>query len=183
MIHLLGGDTEDGPARRRSDPVRHPGWGEPGNLAYPYDPSARWCSLVADVEIDVDCEFDQTGKVYLWGALLSRVGVPDATYHSFGSAASDLDEHAVAAEFLSWLKRGSREGCRVWAVGPLVPLRRRGGRHLRRILGRSAESHLVSATDLLNEVVRPNLYAPAGYGQSSGLPRVPEPHGAPGERG
>lgn len=161
VIQLLGGDTEDDPVDAQTQP---PPGGENAGSWLIRTTSAPLVQLVADVEIDVDCEFDHTGKVYLWGALLSRAGVPNATYHSFGSAASDLDEHAVAAEFLSWLSEvlekaaASGLSARWFHYGDVEE------RHLRRILGRSAESALVSATDLLNEVIRPNFYAPAGYG-------------------
>jgi len=35
-------------------------------------------------------------------------------------------------------------------------------RHLHRLLGHDAEHLLASATDLLNGIIRPNFYAPAG---------------------
>lgn len=116
----------------------------------------------ADVEIDVDCEFDSQGRVYLWGALIARPEHPDPSYHAFGSADVDLDERAIAADFHNWLAdqltSAEGHGARWYYYGAVEAL------HLRRILGQVAEPVLAKATDLLTDVIRPNFYAPRGYG-------------------
>lgn len=118
--------------------------------------------LPADVEIDVDCEFDKEGRVYLWGALVTTANHPDPSYHAFGSADVDLDERAIAAEFHTWLTEQLAESAsgdaRWYFYGAVEAL------HLRRILGHVVEPVLAKSTDLLNEVIRPNFYAPRGYG-------------------
>nr|MDQ3641532.1 ribonuclease H-like domain-containing protein [Actinomycetota bacterium] len=124
----------------------------------------------ADVEIDVDCEFDSEGRVYLWGAFVTAPNQADPTYHAFGSADVDLDERAIASDFHSWLadQLTSAEGhsARWYYYGAVEAL------HLRRILGHVVEPVLAQATDLLNEVIRPNFYAPGGYGLKQLAPAV-----------
>ncbi len=117
----------------------------------------------ADVEIDVDCEFDKAGTVYLWGASVTRDG--HTTYHSFGSPSGDLDERAVADQFASWLNalidaETSQAKSVVWYhYGHVEPA------HLRRLVSPElAEALLARATDLLGEIIRPNFYGPTGYG-------------------
>lgn len=66
----------------------------------------------ADVEIDVDIEYDLDNRVYLWGARL-RSGIDDATaryVHEFVDwAPLDAErEKALAARFACWL-RGQRD--------------------------------------------------------------------------
>lgn len=180
VIQLLGSDTKVELVDAQTE--SQPGGENPGSWLI-RTTSAKLGQLAADVEIDVDCEFDQTGKVYLWGALLSRVGVSDATYHSFGSAASDLDEHAVAAEFLSWLSVLLEEAAASGLSARWFHYGDVDRRHLRRILGPSAESALASATDLLTEVIRPNFYAPAGYGLKQLAPGAGAAWRTPGANG
>jgi predicted RecB family nuclease len=57
----------------------------------------------ADVEYDVDCEWDPEGRVYLWGVLRTE-GTTEA-YTSFCDldVADDTAEYALTAQFLSWL--------------------------------------------------------------------------------
>jgi predicted RecB family nuclease len=64
---------------------------------------------VADVEIDVDIEYDLDGRVYMWGARLRR-GTDDATAHYVDEFVEwdSLDsesERALAARFAAWLRR------------------------------------------------------------------------------
>lgn len=120
-------------------------------------------SLSADVVVDVDCEFDEEGRVYLWGALVSRG--EDHEYRAFGSADPDVDEHELAAEFAQWLGELIAEE---QAVGRSVRWFHYGWveqRHLERLVPAAvAEPLLTAAADLLTDVVRPNFYAPGGYG-------------------
>ena len=67
---------------------------------------------VADVEIDVDIEYDLDSKVYLWGARLRR-RTDDSTAFYIADFVEwePLDsprEHALAARFADWL-RGQRD--------------------------------------------------------------------------
>ena len=120
-------------------------------------------SLSADVVVDVDCEFDEEGRVYLWGALVSRGA--DHEYRAFGSAAPDIDEHELAIEFSQWLgeliaEEQERGRSARWFHYGWVEKR-----HLARLLPAGVvESLLAFAVDLLTDVVRPNFYAPGGYG-------------------
>ncbi len=118
----------------------------------------------ADVELDIDCEFDEMGRVYLWGALLTRPGTDEEpAYRAFGSSTDDLDEHAVASRLEAWL-------------GALIDAETAAGRrvhwyhygrveaqHLRRILGTDAETLLAKSTDLLTDVIRADFFSPSGY--------------------
>ena len=67
---------------------------------------------VADVEIDVDIEYDLDNRVYMWGARLRRGG-DDASAQYFADFVEwdPLDsprERALAARFAAWL-RGQRD--------------------------------------------------------------------------
>jgi hypothetical protein len=118
----------------------------------------------ADVELDIDCEFDAAGRVYLWGALLTHPGTDeDSEYHSFGSSKVDLDEHALASALESWLgaliETETAAGRRVhWYHYGRVE-----AQHLRRILGPDAEPLLDESTDLLTDVIRGDFFSPSGY--------------------
>nr|WP_264079240.1 hypothetical protein [Mycobacterium szulgai] len=96
-------------------------------------------ATTAAIEIDVDCEFDSDGKVYLWGALLSTPNSEPA-YYAFSSPASDFDEYALAAEFLDWITDQLITHDHTTAFwfhyGPTEP------RHLHRILGPAAHDVL-----------------------------------------
>lgn len=114
----------------------------------------------ADIEIDFDCEYDAAGTVYLWGALRST---PDGqvTYHSFGDPSPDLDEHALANEFLQWCveQQASSDDATV----RFFHYGRADAHHLIRVLGDRAQPVLHAALDVLGEVIRVNFYAPQGY--------------------
>lgn len=120
-----------------------------------------------DVELDVDCEFDLGGVVYLWGVLHTDTATGESTYQSFGSPDQDLDESANSLQFLSWatavVSGAKAEGRRVvwYHYGHAERVQ------LRRLLGPAAEAFLEHGTDLLTEVIRPNFYAPMGYGLKS----------------
>ncbi|MGY1604330.1 TM0106 family RecB-like putative nuclease [Geodermatophilus sp. SYSU D00815] len=57
----------------------------------------------ADVEYDVDCEWDRSERVYLWGVL--RTDAAGAVYTSFCDfdVADDAAEHDLTTRFLDWL--------------------------------------------------------------------------------
>lgn len=115
----------------------------------------------ADIEVDIDCEFDRAGRVYLWGALLTTP-TAEATYHAFGSSSDDLDEDALAAQFLDWLTDHltpiNGRTTRWFHYGSTEP------RQLHRIIGPAAQHILDFGIDVLDDVIRPNFYGPTGYG-------------------
>lgn len=114
----------------------------------------------AAIEIDVDCEFDSDGKVYLWGALLSTP-TTEPTYHAFSSPSSDFDEHALATAFLAWITEQLTthdDTTAFWFhYGSTEP------RQLQRILGPATHDVLARGIDVLTDIIRPNFYGPLGY--------------------
>lgn len=117
----------------------------------------------ADVEIDFDCEYDDTARVYLWGALRSTTSGP-ATYTSFGDPSPTIGEHQLAEQFLNWCRQQISQAeetnadIRFFHYGPTDT------QHLTRILGAAADPILSRSVNYLNDVIRPNFYAPHGYG-------------------
>lgn len=112
---------------------------------------------VRPVEVDVDCEFDENGRVYLWGATVGRQG-EDPSYQSFGSPEPELDERSLARGFATWLSEELGADGRWFHYGGVEI------QHLQRLLGPDADPLLAAGTDLLSEIIRPNFYAPSGYG-------------------
>ncbi|WP_141216748.1 ribonuclease H-like domain-containing protein [Rhodococcus sp. 15-2388-1-1a] len=114
----------------------------------------------SDTSIDVDCEFDRQGRVYLWGALVTRPDI-GSVYYSFG-ASNDEDEEALTNRFVDWLSEqlvgGDSHGTRWFHYG------RTEQQHLRRILGPTVHSLTERGVDVLTDLVRPDFYAPHGYG-------------------
>ncbi|MCH9731684.1 MAG: N-6 DNA methylase [Actinomycetia bacterium] len=114
----------------------------------------------ADTEIDIDCEFDSAGRVYLWGALLATP-TTEPTYRAFGSSDANLDEYALAAQFLDWLTdqltTGEGHTARWFHYSPTER------RQLHRIFGPDVQHILDLGTDVLDDIIRPNFYGPAGY--------------------
>ncbi|WP_139982976.1 Eco57I restriction-modification methylase domain-containing protein [Nocardioides litoris] len=138
-------------------------WSIPGSR--PSKPSEM--DLDSIVEIDVDCEFDRDGRVYLWGRTVSTLvdGQVErgSSYKAVGDAHEDFDEVELARRFAEEL-RADLENHAV--AGNVVHWYHYGGteRHqLRRLLGGDADDLLANATDLLGEIVRPHFYAPQGY--------------------
>lgn len=118
----------------------------------------------ADVEVDVDCEFDDQGRVYLWGASVST-GDGEPTYTHFGDSSAEVDEEAVTEQFATWLTaiieeaRGAGHSVSWFHYGHVETT------HLNRLLPPEAAQPLIEcAVDLLADVVRPGFYAPTGYG-------------------
>lgn len=111
----------------------------------------------ADVEIDLDIEWDTEGHVYLWGARV-RTAREDTTaqFHAFVDwAVSDTaSERALAQRFLRWLHElrdharaaGQTVGVFHWSAAE--PSR------LRRILGRDAEDLLNPGTGVFTDLER-----------------------------
>lgn len=101
----------------------------------------------ADIEIDLDIEWDQQGRTYLWGARLRR-GADDATatYTAFTDWNPDLDdrgEYELAGRFADWLRvqrdtaAAGGQSLRVFHWSSPEPVR------LRRILGAEATHDLL----------------------------------------
>lgn len=118
-------------------------------------------SPTADIEIDFDCEYDSNGTVYLWGALLTADG--QSTYHSFGSPSPDIDEYAVAHEFLQWCEQQLEAAAASGATIRFYHYGQVDARQIERIQGIAAQSVLALTTDVLAEVIRPSFYGPQGY--------------------
>lgn len=121
----------------------------------------------ADVEIDVDCEFDAQGRVYLWGASSLRREEPDETpgYSHFADQSTEPDEAALTKNFADWLSSQIDEA---HAAGLSVAWFHYGHvemTHLRRLIDADLVDKLATyATDLLADVIRPAYFAPTGYG-------------------
>jgi len=123
--------------------------------------------LHADVEIDIDCEFDQQGQVYLWGALLTSresddPALQNGNYHAFGGP--DADEERAASDLLQWLTtqehaaHDAGQSMRWYHYGSTER------RQLTRILGPQTVSGVGRRLDLLEDIIRPHYYSPTGYG-------------------
>lgn len=114
----------------------------------------------SDIEIDVDCEFDENGHVYLWGATVSgNTGQP--SYQHFGNP--DTDEKKSADEFAHWLIQqidaAVTQGRSIaWYHYGHVELT-----HLNRLLDPAALAAIAPhGTDLLTDIIRPGFYGPQG---------------------
>jgi type I restriction-modification system DNA methylase subunit len=116
----------------------------------------------ADLEVDLDIEFDEARQVYLWGYLVSRSGSEESTYHSVGSAEADLDPEALARQLADELgallqdANDAGQSVRLYHYGDVERL------YLKRLLGGSADELLSVATDLLG-VVRTHYFSGLGY--------------------
>ena len=125
--------------------------------------SGRLPDLTADVTIDVDCEFDRNGLVYLWGTLLTAAdGLPE--YRDFGTA-DTTDEQQTAAEFYDWLNAHITQAASAGNTLRWFHYGHVEAHHLQRILGGTATATVLdAATDLLGHILRPEFHAPNGYG-------------------
>lgn len=141
---------------------------------------------LADVEIDVDCEFDAQGRVYLWGATTLRQGehLEAPIYTSFTDTAVEPDEATLTATFASWLRDQIEEA---HAGGLNVAWFHYGHvevTHLRRLIDADLADTLAShATDLLADVIRPSYFAPTGYGLKTLAPPAGATWRTPGATG
>lgn len=103
----------------------------------------------ADVEVDLDIEWDVENRVYLWGARTLRDG--QVTYDSFVSwdRLAEDSERVLAQGFADWLRsliadaRADGRTVAVYHYAHPEPL------HLRRILGAEAEELIAVFVDLL----------------------------------
>ncbi len=116
----------------------------------------------ADIEIDLDIEFDHARQVYLWGYLVSQSGPDEPTYHSVGNPEAGLNAISLARQFkdeLSALVQQANDAgrsVRLYHYGHVEPT------HLANLLGSDAAPLLTIATDLLS-VVRDNYFSGLGY--------------------
>ena len=117
--------------------------------------------LAADVEIDLDLEYDDERHTYLWGFLVTSNG--RSTYTSIGSADAGFDEHELSKQLndaLTKIAHQAREqgqSCRIFHYGSAEPM------FLRKLLGAHANELLDIATDLLT-VIRDEYFSGVGYG-------------------
>ena len=117
----------------------------------------------ADIEIDLDVEWGDDQRVYLWGCLVSRDGAPPV-YRSFArwDDLSDDDARALALEFATWLREeiGAAEkagrSLRVYHYSPAELT------HLRKALGDVSDVEAVFV-DLL-DVVKEHFFGLRGLG-------------------
>ncbi|MEP7738888.1 ribonuclease H-like domain-containing protein [Nocardioides sp. 31GB23] len=122
----------------------------------------------ADVEIDLDIEYDDERRVYLWGFLVSdpeQLGddPENSRYVHVGSGLDDVDERALADEFLQEIKpileaaATAGRSIRVFHYGAVEV------QFMQQLLGGRADEVVAVATDLL-AVVRDHFFSAAGYG-------------------
>lgn len=115
----------------------------------------------ADVEIDIDCEFDITRTVYLWGATINDG--TSQSYHHVGSPDPDVDETALTEEFAAWLLDQITDHQAAGRTVAIYHYNSTEATQLRRLVPEFADQILVHAVDLLS-VIRANFYGPYGYG-------------------
>lgn len=116
---------------------------------------------VADVEVDLDVEWDPDLHVYLWGVLLRRPGAEPA-YRSFLSwQVLDADsERVLALEFVAWLREivaATPGQVRVHHYSPAEVSQ------LRRVLGEEVADLLPLFVDL-HRIVADNFFGVVGLG-------------------
>lgn len=115
----------------------------------------------ADIEIDLDIEFDQARQVYLWGYLLSRAG-EQGTYRAIGDPSPTVDANALARQVADELSAvisdalAAKQSVRLYHYGPVEQT------FLRRLLGTDASPLLSVSTDLL-AVLRAHYFSGVGY--------------------
>ncbi|MGN6250920.1 MAG: TM0106 family RecB-like putative nuclease [Marmoricola sp.] len=115
----------------------------------------------AEVEVDLDVEWDADVHVYLWGALLRRPGA-EPVYRSFLSwqVLDAASERALAEEFVAWLRElvASVTGqVRVHHYSPAEVTQ------LRRVMGADIDDLLTLFVDL-HRVVAGNFFGVNGLG-------------------
>ena len=123
----------------------------------------------APVEIDLDIETDDTGRIYLWGALLTERGTGKQKYQHFSSFTylSPSGELDLAIDFAQWLLRiaSRRPRLLVYHYSDYEVV------HLKRLAQRSGHPDLLAACDLVKDhfvdlfqLVRDNFVAVDGLG-------------------
>jgi predicted RecB family nuclease len=119
----------------------------------------------ADVEIDLDIEWDTDDRVYLWGALVHRPGAEPAYHPSVAwDAADDQDSVDLAAEFASWLRSeietadAAGQSLLVYHYSTPEP------RYLKRLLGETAVADLLDRFVDLLPIVRQHFFGLHGHG-------------------
>ncbi len=119
----------------------------------------------ADVEIDLDIEWDVDTHVYLWGALVSRPGEPPA-YHPI-LAFDPLDiraEIVLAQKFAAWLRHEIHEAdsrghtLLIYHYSPAELT------HLERLLGAEAAADLTVRCIDLYPIVKQHFFGLRGLG-------------------
>lgn len=117
----------------------------------------------ADVEVDLDIEFDHDQRVYLWGLLVSDSASGESSYRSVGDPESDLDPVQLAESLREQLDEVLQEAA---AAGKSVRIYHYGHverTHLERLLGAEADQLIDTMTDLL-ATVRQHYFSGLGYG-------------------
>ena len=115
------------------------------------------------VEIDLDIEFDEEHRVYLWGFLVSRQDNGESTYVDVGSSDPHADHYELAKSLFQKLgdviktAQDSGQTVRIYHYGSVEPL------YLERLLGPDADALLALSTDLL-ATVREHFFSGVGYG-------------------
>lgn len=115
------------------------------------------------IELDIDCEFDQTGTVYLWGVLETRPGQAEPVYHSFGGCDPHVTELDVTGQFLDWLRVLCDDAAQQNLQVACFHYGHVETQHLRRIGHLDVDLVLTRSIDVLADVIRPHFYAPTGY--------------------
>lgn len=120
----------------------------------------------ADVEVDVDVEWDTDHRVFLWGALVTDVDNPDGTYVDF-TEMQPLDEtaeRALGMRFLAWLREricvAGQRGDSVAAFHCSHP----EVSHLVRVFGRDEPADVLPLLVDMLPIVRRNFIGVAGVG-------------------
>lgn len=120
----------------------------------------------ADIEIDLDAEWDSNDRVYLWG-VRTRQGDDESTaiFTPFADWTADFDEGAelaVARDLLDLLTRGIRDAASQGQSVAIYHYSHVEVSHLRRILGGEALAELQDHFVDLLPIVRSNYFGVAG---------------------
>lgn len=156
-------DQKD-PIRRLSDAVRRARMIEAGTVLErettgPIDVPR------ADVEIDLDIEWDRDGRVYLWGALVQR-GDGAATYEPMVSWATldERSERELGQTFAEWLRKLIRDSASKGETVLVFHYSHAEPTYLNRILGKDDVADLVDHfVDLLG-TIREHFFGVDGLG-------------------
>lgn len=116
----------------------------------------------ADVEIDLDIEYDAEQKVYLWGYLVSRKGGPDSQYFCHGSADATVNPASLSTALITELQDLIQSAR---ADGKVVKLFHYGTTERRHLeaLGAVVADVISVSTDLLASVRR-RFTSAGGFG-------------------